>query len=654
MPETRIAPSQAKQQAGAPLPAETGGVVTLRSVLLALALMPINVLWVVQVELVWYSGHPTCASLYYNVIFSLLLVLLANVLVRRVRPKWSLRQSELLVVFTMLSLGSSMAGHDTLQILLPALGHAAWFATPENRWSELILPLLPKDLTVSDFDALEDFYYGHSSLYVPRNFLPWLVPIAWWSSFLIVLVFVMLCLNSLFRRDWMDHERLTFPIVELPFAMTRQDGPSFFKNRLLWGGILLAGGMDLMNGLNFLMPTLPSVHLKMTDLGPSFTSPPWNALGWLPISFYPFIIGLGYFLPADLAFSSWFFYLFRKAQSVLVAALGYEQTGGLPYFTQQSNGAFIALFLLMLWRSRDMLSRAFGAVVSGARQEYRGELMAPRTAALGVLLGMTYLVWFSMKAGMTPWVAVAYMLIYIALSVMITRMRAELGPPAHEVLGIGANVTLLTLVGASHLTPGTLAAFSLFNFLNRSHRGHTMPQQLEGLKLAQRSGTPIRSMLVPLLLASAAGIALGWWALLHSFYAEGAATRAGFGWDAMNLLQSRLSTSYSGTDRAATGFMTGAFLFTALLAFCRQQFLWWPFHPIGYALAMAFGLDYYWMCLVISWAVKVLVLRYGGLGLFRQLSPFFLGLVVGEFFVGSAWSIISVILQAPMYTFWIF
>jgi hypothetical protein len=69
---------------------------------------------------------------------------------------------------------------------------------------------------------------------------------------------------------------------------------------------------------------------------------------------------------------------------------------------------------------------------------------------------------------------------------------------------------------------------------------------------------------------------------------------------------------------------------------------------------MAFGLDYYWMAIVIAWAVKVVVLRYGGLRLFRDLSPFFFGLILGEFFVGGAWSIVSVILQVPMYTFWIF
>jgi hypothetical protein len=627
--------------------------VTLRAVLIALALMPINVFWVVQVELVWYSGHPTCFSLYYNAVFSLILVLLANGALRRWVPKYALRQGELLMVFVMLSLGSSMAGHDTLQILLPALGHVAWFATPENRWGELIIPLLPKELTVSDLRSLEDFYYGHSNLYLPRNFLPWLVPIGMWSSFLMALVFTMLCLNSIFRRDWMDNERMSFPIVELPYAMTRQTGPPFFRNRLLWLGILLAGGLDLMNGLNFLMPTLPYIALKMTDLGPNFVTKPWSAIGTLNVSYYPFIAGVGYFLPADLAFSSWFFFLFRKAQSVLCSSMGMDQIPNMPFFTQQSNGAFIALFLLALWRSRAAMSRSFGAIFRNLPRESGDEVLSPRAAALGVLAGMAYLTWFATKAGMTPWIAVAYMLIYLAVCVTLTRMRAELGPPAHEVFGIGANVTLLTLIGPAHLSPGTLTAFSLFNFLNRSHRGNTMPQQLEGMKLAKRSGVALRSTLWPLLLASAVGIALGWWALLHSLYAVGASTRAGFGWDAYNLLQSRLASG-DGFDRLATGFMGGGFVFTCLLQMARQTFLWWPFHPLGYALSMAFGLDYYWMAIVIAWAVKVVVLRYGGLRLFRDLSPFFFGLILGEFFVGGAWSIVSVILQVPMYTFWIF
>ena len=42
-------------------------------------------------------------------------------------------------------------------------------------------------------------------------------------------------------------------------------------------------------------------------------------------------------------------------------------------------------------------------------------------------------------------------------------------------------------------------------------------------------------------------------------------------------------------------------------------------------------------------------LKIGGLKLHRQSIPFFLGLVLGEFVVGSVWSIRRVVFQVPSY-----
>ncbi|MGB9597747.1 MAG: DUF6784 domain-containing protein [Candidatus Poribacteria bacterium] len=46
------------------------------------------------------------------------------------------------------------------------------------------------------------------------------------------------------------------------------------------------------------------------------------------------------------------------------------------------------------------------------------------------------------------------------------------------------------------------------------------------------------------------------------------------------------------------------------------------------------------------------VLKYGGLKAFRNAIPFFLGLILGEFVVGSLWTIIGVIFGIQTYAFW--
>ena len=83
-----------------------------------------------------------------------------NQLFRRFLPSLTLAQSELVVVYLMLSIASGIAGHDMLEILVPMLGHAFRFATPENEWQQLFVPFLPEWLTVSDTTLLYGYYEG--------------------------------------------------------------------------------------------------------------------------------------------------------------------------------------------------------------------------------------------------------------------------------------------------------------------------------------------------------------------------------------------------------------------------------------------------------------------------------------------------------------
>ena len=101
--------------------AEGGSAVTWRSVGLSLLLVPLNALWLVQMELIRYSAHPTTISLFFNAVFLLLAVTLVNALVGRWRPRWALRRGELYVVYLSVALASAVGGHDMIEILVPSL-----------------------------------------------------------------------------------------------------------------------------------------------------------------------------------------------------------------------------------------------------------------------------------------------------------------------------------------------------------------------------------------------------------------------------------------------------------------------------------------------------------------------------------------------------
>jgi hypothetical protein len=94
-------------------------------------------------------------------------------------------------------------------------------------------------------------------------------------------------------------------------------------------------------------------------------------------------------------------------------------------------------------------------------------------------------------------------------------------------------------------------------------------------------------------------------------------------------------------------------VFTFILMFCRMKFFWWPFHAVGYAVSGAddWCMNWLWLSLLVATLVKWVVLKHGGLGVHRRFSPFFLGMILGEFVVGSLWSIYGISANTKIFPF---
>ncbi len=80
-----------------------------------------------------------------------------------------------------------------------------------------------------------------------------------------------------------------------------------------------------------------------------------------------------------------------------------------------------------------------------------------------------------------------------------------------------------------------------------------------------------------------------------------------------------------------------------LLGMLRLRFLWWPLHPVGYILSNSVPLAYGLFPFFIAWIVKFLVMRYGGLRLYRTTLPFATGLIVGDILNTTLWNIVALI-----------
>ena len=617
-----------------------------RALLVGIVLIFANSFWMMTAS-IWGAGYPTTVSLFYNVILILFVLTCANLLLLKYFKRAALNRAELLMIYAMLSISSAIGGLDMLQVLIPLISGAIYLASPENEWESLFFKYIPDWIAVKDKEALKAYDLGESTLYTVEHLRSWLMPILVWAGFIFVLLFVMVCINSLLRRQWTEGEKLSYPIIQLPSELTKS---GFLTSNLLWLGFAIAGGIDLINGLHFLYPVVPGIGGRLYDIGPFFTEKPWNAIGWTPVALFPYAVGMAFFIPLDLSFSCWFFYLFWKGERIFSSILGLRSLPNFPYIDQQSSGAYLGLLVVAIWSSRRYLSQIFKKVIKndGKILPDADEPMKYRTALAGIIGGMIILILFCRQAGMSIWVAVVFFLLYFALSTAITRMRAELGSPVHDLHFSGPDMIMTTALNTRRFTPNDLTIMSFFHFFNRAYRSHPMPHQLEAFKLAERSGMNNKRLLWALLIAAGLGILISSWAYLDAAYRYGGKT--GYAWRPFGNLERWLSNP-SPPDYPATAAIFIGFLTTTILYSMRTRFFWWAFHPAGFAVSSSWSMNLFWSSILISWLIKLIILKYGGVKLHRKVIPFFLGLILGEFVVGGVWTLRGALFHTATYKF---
>lgn len=631
--------------------------VSVRALLLGALLIPFNVYWVMMVEGIWHTGHPTCISLPWGSVFNLIVLLLVNVALKRLVPRHALTQAELVTVYVMVTIAIMLAGHDTLQLGVPNLSHGWWFATEANRWEALFHNELPRFATVSDQRVLEPYYSGHETLYTPERLRTWAGPVAWWVAVVLAVGLVMVGINVLLRRQWTEREKLGFPIVQLPLAITAEGGSRrFFANGPLWGGISFGALLDIYNGLHYFFPQVPLINVRHNTRFIE-TRPwglPWSAMGRIPLPLYPFLIALGFLIPLDLCFSMWFFFVLRKFMQVFAAAVPIPMIPELPHFTEQTFGAWFVLFGYAMWVGRKYFGELGRGIVSGRLEGEadRSDPMSHRDAVIAIGAGLIFLVYFCLRCGMTVWSVIPFLAFVILVHTAMTRIRAELGPPAHEIVG-NFNATYLQIIFAGTRNVGTrnLVMYPLFWWLTgRGYRTTPMPVQLEGFKMAEVSGAEPRRLAVGMAIAFLLGGLFSYWSAIHLTYQHGMSPLITHNMGPWNQLASWINYPQDPQWQRITFVGVGGAL-TAGMIWMRINFLWWPLHPAGYALGMLFGVEYFWSCLVIAWLIKWAILHWAGHKAYQRFMPAVYGVILGEYAVGAFWSAMSVILKRPMYDF---
>ena len=636
-----------------PLPSE----IRLRAFIVGLPILLVNSFWVIMMEKVKTGPYPSTITIFANVVFTLAILAIINTILKKIWWKLAFSSAEMLVIYTMVAVGTALAGHDMIPNLVGSMGNPFRFGE-QSGWNTTFLQSLPKSLSVTSMSVLKPLYEGNSSLYIRAHWTAWLSPALLWVGFITMLMFVMMCINTLVRKQWMDRERLTFPIVQLPLAMTEPKG-ELWRNKLFWMGFLIAGGIELMNGLAVYYPLIPKIAVDCRDLV-SLPNKPWNAVGWTPYSFFPFVIGLGFLLPADLSFSCWFFYWFWKAQLVFSSMIGMDGVPDFPHVRHQAFGGYVAIIVMMAYASRGYLKQVWLRLLDKPSElDDSDEPLTYRTAVGGALIGVAFLTVFMWKLiGLSPWVGAIAFFIYFILATSIARMRAELGPPVHDLHFSGPDFMITSSGGLGRLSNHDLVGLTYFFWFNRAYRCHPMPIGIEGMKMAQVTKSSQQKFFWAVIIATVVGALGAFWADLHLGYSLGFSSKFhfqdGFAGEAFRNLDTwwKRTPETAGPNWGMNAAMLGGFGFCMLLGVLRLNVANFPFHPIGYAISGSWSMNQVWAPLMLAWIFKVTVLRFGGLKLYKKAVPLFLGLILGDMIVGCILNLVGLYLDIPYYNFW--
>ena len=579
------------------------------------------------------------------------LVVVVNVILGLMNRRWALRPGELMFIFVMMLVSAGLPTFGLTSYLFPVLTAPFYYATPENQFAELFQQYIPKLLAPQDPLAIKYFYEGlPEGMGVPWGV--WIKPLLLWSAFIFALYFMMLCLGVIVAKQWIERERLAFPLVELPVEMVERDDdrgllPPLMRNPLVWMGFLVPVVLHSLNSLRYYFPAFPALPLKDVPLFAGLQVEPWTALR-ANVNFYFSVIGFSYFLPPDIAFSMWFFFWFHKLQLIAADILGYSQTAG-SYETMRAQyiGGFIMFVGMGLWMARSHLRQVWRlAFKDRTNPEAREQGMSYRWAVIGLGAAIVFLCFWCVMAGMSLWVAFATFIIFLIICLGLSRVVAEGGIPFAKATVMEPRRLLVPLTGTNALGPANLTMLSVIQYVFMFDlKCFLMPALMHGHKVGEAARLKRRHLIWVMALGIAVGVLVSYWSCLTIFYHKGGVNMSGWFFVSgpqgnYNQLAGLLTvTKHTEWDKLVSIGLGGGFV--AFLNAMRLRFLWWPFHPVGYVLCSGFETSRCWFPFMVGWALKTLTLRYGGLRFYRRGRDICLGLILGEFAIAAIWLVID-------------
>ncbi len=657
-PESRLAAVAAARAPTRPLATLQSGL-TWRSLLIGVLLTAFISHWSQYAELVI---HGTQISLTYPPIGAFIIFvcmyLITNIFLKAIYRPAALTREELVIIFSMLVVAASIASIDLAQKLIPMISGPFYYATEANRYEELFLAHIPSWMAPRDPGVLKGLYEGWA-YGIPWS--AWAVPLVMWTGFTILTYIVMLCLLTLVRQQWIEDERLLFPLVAVPLEVIQESERgrflnAFFRNPVMWIGFAAGFLVHFYNGLPGYFPGLPILEVAQIGGKRIYTSLwgyPWSEWGSLRFSILPLIIGLSFLLTREVSFSLWAFYwlnLFEEAAGTTMGLSGVSLPTageGFPFAGHQTAGAYLALAVGSLWIARRPLMAIIrtGLGLSRETQE-RNEPLSYRFTVYGLIVAFLLLCLWCVYGGIPLLAGGTILLICFGYLLAMTRLVSEAGMPWMSEPTWRAHDILRTIVPTSAMSTKSWTGVGMLLAFSHDMRVCPMPRVMQTFKITDVCNMSNRHMTVALAIAVLVAIPVSYWAFLDAGYTHGGvfinryrfvslATQTG------TYMERVLGHGIQSTDWATLGIIAYGAAKLSILTVLRIRYVWWPLHPVGYAMSFITYLQREWLSVLIGWASQTTLLRYGGHTAFRRARPLFLGLILGAMLAAGVWLLID-------------
>ena len=555
---------------------------------------------------------------------------------------------ELATVYIMMIVAAAIPSWGFVMNLIPFLGGLFYYATPENDWAHSIHPHVADWLVAQDRTAIWKLFEG-AARGEPVPWSLWLKPLRAWFFFIVSIYFSTLCVLVMLRKQWMENERLLFPLATLPLELGRQESdtwlPPLLRNYLTWIGFAVPFVVYGINGLHSYFNFFPFIQLNAyvrflrdsigLNLRPRFE-----------------VIGLSYLLSLDVSLGVWFFAFFSILHSGVERLLGWSIGPGQPYsmpatpsVAHMAQGAMFFLVFASIWSARrHLIAVVRSAVGRGRPLDDSGEILSYRTAVFGFLAASVFAVVWLSQTGLGYGSALFYYLLCIVTFIGLARIVSQAGL-AYGVSPVAPPVFTVTALGPGALGPSGLTALGMNFPWSADLRTFVMASAATGLKIAEVTRLESRRLFVAIALAILVTLISSTWIIMTLSYAYGGINLGGWGfggltqltgnWIAHNILNPE---GVYGWHLVYTG-MGSALM--AALTYLKTRFVGFPIHPIGLALGYTYPISQIWFSVFIAWLLKAVILKYGGAKGYRLLRPFFLGMVLGAFGAAGLWLVID-------------